>query len=317
MYFNRGYTRYAGLGFKKRLKENALMDFRRKNIIYLSLIILFNISGSGALYSVTESASDFLMDLNGTPVVLEEYKGKNFDDLTLNRKVFFNGGNIVSEEIFSPDGSLNSKIAYTYSQDGAVTGINGTDAADKLKWKYSYQYSEDGKLITETSYDGEENIEWIVFSEYDDTGKLFEQRTCNPDGNLTLKEVFTYDEYGRKKEQKSYYGDGKILKRIVFEYNDDGTVSREFSFDGNGLYETSVFSYTDKKVRTVKRFGVDGVLKDVQHKEYKNGLMIRSITTDSDGTEISREEFIYDNFDNIFCIKNQTGMTIQKITYGE
>ena len=257
------------------------------------------------------------MDLNGTPVVLEEYKGKTFDGLSLNRKVFFNEGNIVSEEIFSPDGSISSKIAYTYSQEGAVTEIKGLDPGDKLKWKYSYQYSEDGKLISETSYDSEENIEWIVFSEYDDTGRLFEQRTCNPDGNLTLKEVFLYDESGRKKEQKSYYGDGKILKRIVFEYNDDGTVSREFSFDGNGLYETSVFSYTDKKIRTVKRFGVDGVLKDVQHKEYKNGLLIRSITTDSDGTEVSMDEFIYDSHDNVFCISNQSGITIQKISYGE
>lgn len=293
------------------------MDFRCKNIIFVFYVVLFNITCFGTLYPVTESASDFLMDLNGSPVVLEEYKGKSFDDLTLNRKVFFNGGNIVSEEIFSPEGSLSSKISYTYSQDGKVTGINGTDAADKLKWKYSYQYSEDGKLITETSYDGEENIEWIVFSEYYDTGKLFEQRTCNPDGNLTLKEVFSYDEYGRKKEQKSYYGDGKILKRIVFEYNDDGTVSREFSFDGNGLYETSVYSYTDKKVSTIKRFGVDGVLKDIQHNEYKNGLMVHSKIIDSDGIEISREEFIYDNFDNIFCIRNQTGITIEKITYGE
>lgn len=293
------------------------MDFCRKNIIFVFFIVLFNIIGFRTLYSVTESASDFLMDLNGTPFVLEEYKGKTFDGLSLNRKVFFNEGNIVSEEIFSPDGSISSKIAYTYSQEEAVTEIKGLDPGDKLKWKYSYQYSEDGKLISETSYDSEENIEWIVFSEYDGTGRLFEQRTCNPDGNLTLKEVFLYDDSGRKKEQKSYYGDGKILKRIVFEYNDDGTVSREFSFDGSGLYETSVFSYTDKKIRTVKRFGVDGVLKDVQHKEYKNGLLIRSITTDSDGTEVSMDEFIYDSHDNVFCISNQSGITIQKISYGE
>ena len=54
-----------------------------------------------------------------------------------------------------------------------------------------------------------------------------------------------------------------------------------------------------------------------KHKEYKNGLLIRSITTDSDGTEVSMDEFIYDSHDNVFCISNQSGITIQKISYGE
>lgn len=293
-----------------------MVVFRCKNISIVLFFIFFNI-GSVKLFSATGVASGLQMNLKGNPVVLEEYKGNTFSDLILNRKVYFNGTHVVTEEIFSSDGTVNTKITYTYSDTGNITEIKGTDSADKFKWKYLYQYSEDGKLITETSYDSEENIEWIVFSEYDDSGLLFEQRTCNPDGNLTLKEVFSYDDAGKKTKQTSYYGDGKILKRITYEYNDDGTISREFSYDGNGLYETSVFSYTEKKVKTVKRFGIDGVLKDIQYKEYKNGVLTQNITKNADGTEVSREEFIYDSHENLFYTNNLSGITIHKITYGD
>lgn len=262
-------------------------------------------------------SSGTVITLQGTPLQMDEYTGTDFTTLILSRKIFFYDNTAMKEELYSPDGTVHTKIAYIYSEQGLLSEIRGTDAAGTPKWKYTYEYNEEGQLTTETSWNGLGQTEWVIYTDYTDNGLPAIQRTANPDGTVTLKKDFAYNESGRKTGETTTYGDGKLLKRVTFEHNPDGTVSREFRYDSNGLYETVVYRYENGQPAAISKYSTDGILKDTQHKYYTDGNIIESVTENPDGTVTAREQFIWDINGNLFFKRDTTGITIRDITYGE
>lgn len=264
-----------------------------------------------------DTAENTVLKLQGNPLKMTEYTGESFGRLTVSRIAFFDAGRIASEQRLSPDGTVHTTVTYDYTPEGLVSEIKGTDASGQLKWTYRYEYNEAGLLVTETSLDAAQTVEGTIVSEYTDAGLLSAQKTYNADGAVTLTETFSYTDAGRKTEQTALYGDGKILKRISFEYNDAGMPVKELRYDGNGLYETVVYTYIGKKIRSVTRFGADSVLKDTQYRTYSGELLSRTVTKNAAGEPVAEESFTYDRNGNTFCIRDATGVTIRDITYGD
>ena len=141
-------------------------------------------------------SSGTVITLQGTPLQMDEYTGTDFTTLILSRKIFFYDNTAMKEELYSPDGTVHTKIAYIYSEQGLLSEIRGTDAAGTPKWKYTYEYNEEGQLTTETSWNGAGQTEWVIYTDYTDNGLPAIQRTANPDGTVTLKKDFAA-EYSR------------------------------------------------------------------------------------------------------------------------
>lgn len=59
-------------------------------------------------------SSGSVITLQGTPLQMDEYTGTDFTTLILSRKIFFYDNTAMKEELYSPDGTVHTKIAYIY-----------------------------------------------------------------------------------------------------------------------------------------------------------------------------------------------------------
>ena len=292
----------------------------RKQLMLWSCLFLFIVS----LESQESTAIGTVPSFNGNPIQVTEYAETETSQSVLLSKMFFSEGKITQKDQFAPDGSLQNGIEYVYSPENLVIEIKGVspqvdtqNVGEQLKWKYTYTYNDQGQVVSETSWNAQEQQEWTKSSLYSPQGLLVTQRTVKADGTVTSQINYSYNTDGTKASEETLYGDGKLLKRVVFEYNQDGTVAKELHYDSAGLYETIAYTYADGQIVSMGRYSSEGNLKELQHRFYENGNLIKTETHNSEGVCIAQEEFGWDDRGNMLYSKTGGSITRWEFIYGE
>lgn len=292
----------------------------RKQLMLWSCLFLFIVS----LESQESTAIGTVPSFNGNPLQVTEYAETDTSLSVLLSKMFFSEGKITQKDQFAPDGALQNSIEYVYSPENILIEIKGVspqvdaqNVGKQLKWKYTYTYNDQGQVVSETSWNAQEQQEWTKSSLYSPQGLLVTQRTVKADGTVTSQINYSYNTDGTKASEETLYGDGKLLKRVVFEYNQDGTVAKELHYDSAGLYETIAYTYADGQIVSMGRYSSEGNLKELQHRFYENGNLIKTETHNSEGVCVAQEEFGWDDRGNMLYSKTGGSITRWEFIYGE
>lgn len=292
----------------------------RKQLMLWSCLFLFIVS----LESQESTAIGTVPSFNGNPLQVTEYAETETSLSVLLSKMFFSEGKITQKDQFAPDGALQNSIEYVYSPENLLIEIKGVspqvdtqNVGKQLKWKYTYTYNDQGQVVSETSWNAQEQQEWTKSSLYSPQGLLVTQRTVKADGTVTSQINYSYNTDGTKASEETLYGDGKLLKRVVFEYNQDGTVAKELHYDSAGLYETIAYTYADGQIVSMGRYSSEGNLKELQHRFYENGNLIKTETHNSEGVCVAQEEFGWDDRGNRLYSKTGGSITRWEFIYGE
>ena len=103
-------------------------------------------------------------------------------------------GNIIEENDYDSDGSLNSKTTYKYDEKGNKIEENDYDSDGRLDSKTTYKYDEKGNTIEKNYY-------------------------SYSDGRLDSKITYKYNEKGNTIEENDYYySDGRLDSKTTYKY---------------------------------------------------------------------------------------------------
>ena len=130
-------------------------------------------------------------------------------------------GNIIEENDYDSDGSLNSKTTYKYDEKGNKIEENDYDSDGRLSYKYTYKYDEKGNIIEENHYDSDGRLRSKYTYKYDKKGNMIEANFYNSDGSLSFKFTYKYDEKGNMIEVTYYDSDGSLNYKTTYKYEYD------------------------------------------------------------------------------------------------
>jgi hypothetical protein len=131
-------------------------------------------------------------------------------------------GNLILEERFMPDSSLEWRETFTYAKDlllsevGEYPNKKQSNGAEKHK-RYNYNYSRN---------------------------EVIEELKLDTAGNVVEKTIINRNRFGDKSEELKFDGAGKLKKRVVYEYNKLGLRTRKSEFKPGGeLKEETLTEY--------------------------------------------------------------------------
>jgi hypothetical protein len=294
------------------LKKNIGLFFFIKTVTFLT----------GQPVHMPISASDpYGIDfsrLSGNVVQVSEYRGTDIDTLSLRTLSTYENSNPVTVTQYENSDSPRVITRYSYSEQGTLRSITGSDANGALRWKYEYTYDKNGQQIEEKSYNAANSIEGRITSKYTAAGNIRERLTYNEKDELMLKETFQYNDRGFISADITQYPDGKLLKRTIYTYTRGGHIADETHYDGGGLYERIGYTYTDGGLLTsFSNVGKDSVVNtrttiqyDMYGKIYRQTIMGK----DKSVTVIT---YIYDNYGNWVWKNDGSSYILRKIIYGQ
>ena len=129
-------------------------------------------------------------------------------------------GNIIEENDYDSDGSLNSKTTYKYDEKGNKIEENDYDSDGRLDSKTTYKYDEKGNIIEENHYDSDGRLDSKTTYKYDEKGNTIEKNYYSySDGRLDSKITYKYNEKGNTIEENDYYySDGRLDSKTTYKY---------------------------------------------------------------------------------------------------
>ena len=193
---------------------------------------------------------------------------------------------------------------------------------DKIGLKGHVKYLKFTSLLTEESEDQGISINNEFFFNRD--GMISEQRQYSP-SEISQVFVFSYDNSNRLISKDYFNSSNELVMKSKFEniLNNKGKITRQLEFRAinNSLTDSSKVAYQktpheimefsyNQKGELIKMTHVQSVLGPDFPKsiiEYKNGIMDRLMSVDSDGNVISSSDLVCLEFDKIGnCIKFKT-----------
>lgn len=224
-------------------------------------------------------------------------------------------GNVVGEEHYSPDGSLEDKVENTFDDKGNLVEYINTiqgEVAEHKTWEYEngfvsrefIHYVDETKDVVKFEYDSENRL--VARKYFDDDGETEQETVFEYEGD-TVKE-FTRDEEGEITLEKQVVNDGDktILSSQKDHFTGEGyTLKNEYDVNGR-LIATTRYDLDDNPVEKVKReYDIKGrVVRLIEegedktsevHFEYDaNGNVVKQEEKQDDGTQLSQIEREYD-----------------------
>ena len=225
----------------------------------------------------------------------------------------------VTRSVTGPTSSYTETIEYSYTEDGAPTGVKYRSTAGKsytaaikyddamritrfavtgsFSFGFEHKYDKAGRLIYEKNWSGSDYTE--CSTSYTDTGLVASETLTRRSGGVTTKTSFsyTYDKNGQLTKEVSKTGNSETVTE--YSYNSRGDVSlvlttmgkdvrrSEYKYDPAGQL-LSIFSYTN------------GWLDGKSLYEYDaQGRMVSSVITSPhiEKTTI----YSYDSHGNVLC----------------
>jgi uncharacterized protein YxeA len=143
-------------------------------------------------------------------------------------------GNMLEAIRCNYDGSVLDKTVFTH--DGVRKQTETTSKADgTVISKLIYSYDAEGREIGSSLFGADGNLRHTGKRNYAPDGKQIEAALFNPDGSLMNRTVFNYDSEGKHVEDVVYNATGQVMQGTASSgdqlkavlYNEDGTIFYE------------------------------------------------------------------------------------------
>ena len=242
-------------------------------------------------------------------------------------------GQIMREERYEPDGSLNTLTINTYNENGELAQTEQYDQDHILLQKTVNQYDEEHRLVAESNYYGDASDEYVTKYYYDAdnqpvkqevyvNGKLdyVEKTTSYVDGRPDT--VTENDDYGNpmyvhhyqynEKGQVSVYSRDEVQnndrRTLEFTYNEHGDRVKDLiynydmtliakvirTFDDKGHQTEIVEEDLDSYRRIAMSYDGDRVVKNTMYSKDGEITGWSEYEYDDNGKESLAREFIHD-----------------------
>ena len=186
--------------------------------------------------------------------------------------VFDEKGNVLRQEVYKSDGSLEAKLSWGHVYD------------DQGRETKTYYYNAEGAL-TNTGV-----------SVYDDKGRRIETTQINPNGSINHIRAYFYDKNGNNVREAHRNENGSPRNVINRQYDANGRVTEEIFIDSGGaLHNRNTFTYDAHGNQTESwLFKKDGNVLPWFRRSLKydeRGNVIEAVNYLSDNSVLSRETF--------------------------
>ncbi len=144
-------------------------------------------------------------------------KGEKIDYDLGNFQIKYNDkGNIIEENRYNLDGSLDEKSTYQYKYDTKGNKIekNEYNSDGSLSYKKVYKYDSKGNLIEGNDYYSNGKLDKNY--KYDTKGNIIEENNYIYDGSLVKKYTYKYDNKGNRIESNEYDSDGILNIKYIY-----------------------------------------------------------------------------------------------------
>lgn len=192
-------------------------------------------------------------DANGNISSLRIYDGSGA--LSYGEERSYQDGLLTEKLIMSPEGSLEQKIVYEYT-DGVLLGRSSYDAygnllqyirytanGNALYWEV-YLYNNQRQITSFTRYNAKRSADYWREYLYNDKGLEISRTKYNSQGQRTEWSDYEYDELDRLICQKQYDSTGELNTQTDFTYNEDGSFTvwtYFYPYDGSVSKELSIY----------------------------------------------------------------------------
>lgn len=180
---------------------------------------------------------------------------------------FDDKGNLLSRELYKPDGSLQQKLSwgYEYDADGREIKTYYYDAKGVLTNTGVHLYDDRGRRTETTQINPDGSINHVRSFSYDYQGNIIRESHRNENGSSRLLINRKYDANGRAIEEVFIDGAGALLHRNVLTYDARGyTTSWTLFKKDSTVVQSARSSYTydnSGNVLEAKRYWADGGLE--------------------------------------------------------
>ena len=207
-------------------------------------------------------------------IIKTEYQRIGYDEGDIDKSEYteleasYNeAGQLVREERFDPNGTLNTLTLNSYNEAGQLTQTEQYDQDHILLQKSVNTSGDNGLLETQSNYFGEGETEYVSKFVYDpdghlirqemyDNGKLdYVEREMHYQNGLLIKE-FENDDYGKTLNIHTYEynGQGLVSKYIRDEVQNKDRRTYEFTYNGRGdRVKDLIYDYDMKLIAKVSR----------------------------------------------------------------
>ena len=226
--------------------------------------------------SVTVFKKDYFSGTSPTDADIEE--------IIYTRTVYDEKKNIVKEEKYFPDGSIEQLYDYRYNEQGQLIEEILYHEENEIADRKTFENDENGRIIKEFRHyqDGTADT---TFYKYDEYNNLIEKISVDSDNQVESKEI-------------NEYNNGKLVKKEIFEGEKELVLLNIFSFDekGNEIESVTWDSEENKKRKFVNEFDDKGQkIKTLVYNDAEQ-LIARTTFSFNDKNQISQivEESAYD-----------------------
>lgn len=202
-------------------------------------------------------------------------------EFLMEKKVYDEKGNLITEISYYPDGSIIQQLEYSYDEKGNLKEETLEEEGSEVAERKTHDYLENGKKhktyvhYLDGSYD---TIEYI----YDDKGRLISKITTDSEG-----------EVDQRKEYK--FQDDKLLKETEYDHEDNITDELTYNYDDKGnLKEMTHYD------------GIEKISVKTLHEYDEKGRRIESIIYNNKGKPVEKHGFSYDEEDRVIEATEET-----------
>ncbi len=267
----------------KSTKRMYLVKLNKLAIITIVILTLFNCANKkqkddweiDGLKGKVKSYSHFTykaIDQFGViekDEMIREYLFQNFQVL------YDEKGNMIEENRYKSDGSLDRKSIYKYDKKGNVIEGNKYESDGSLDSKNIYKYDKKGNKIEENRYKSDGSLDEKYTFKYDEKGNMIEENRCKSGGSLDKKYTYKYDNKGNMIEENRYKSDNRLESRNIYKYDDKGNMIEDdwtyILFNGEEKITKRSYTYEyDKHENWTKRIEFkDEFPKEITEREFE------------------------------------------------
>jgi hypothetical protein len=245
---------------------------------------------------------------------------EELDETLSTETVYSPDGKVEMELRYNSNGQVEEKHEYIYDASGKVIEHNWSMPLDEVEQSEKTERDSEGRIVREVKlYYGEEGESTKYV--YDAKGRMIEARHFDEEGTLLQEEIFEFNEkdkvskrkaadlsLNKKQESKYIYNEKGLLKEVM-EYDEkENLLSRTqyeqdekdndvtiVQYNPSGQVTQRVTTAYDEHGRMISRMA-SGFYTRVYAYEYdEEGRLIDEMTTDENGTLISRSSFEFDD----------------------
>ena len=197
--------------------------------------------------------------------------------------VYDKNGNILLQETFYPNGSVNEIIANDYDANGRLIQEKCQFGDEDHIEKRNFYRNEEGVIVREIKYFAEDTFDTITYH-YNDQQQLVSKKTINDEQETEEETRFEYMN-GLLLRAATFDGDGELLKEENFEWDDAGrqtTVKTVNTLTGEDFAIRTTYDQSGRKLSETREDDEGNPVQQLFYTYTDQGNLL-SILTEENG----------------------------------